>query len=146
MCPANTSMMAFSSVPTITLSINKVFEHMILTYFYLLILERISWMAYRVLVWLCVDDGRRFLGHGFLRLVWLSPSKVRKKKTPQLIWHSKYIIRCLVDVICNEINILLEQWRHNDSLVLLLDSALAIAKVNGILKKTFCCDFCLFEI
>lgn len=56
-----------------------------------------------------------------------------------------YIIRCSVDVICNEINILLEQWRHNDSLVLLLDSALAIAKVNGIQKKIFC-DFYLFEI
>lgn len=31
MCPANTSMMAFSSVPIITLSINKVFEDIILT-------------------------------------------------------------------------------------------------------------------
>lgn len=48
-------------------------------------------------------------------------------------------------MICNEINILLEQWRHNDSLVLLLDSALAIAKVNGIQKKIFY-DFYLFEI
>lgn len=48
-------------------------------------------------------------------------------------------------MICNEINILLEQWRHNDSLVLLLDSALEIAKVNGIQKQIFC-DFYLFEI
>lgn len=101
-------------------------------------------MAYRVLEWLCVDDVRRFLGHGFLRLVWLSPSKVREKKHNEF-GIVTYLIRYPVDVICNEINILLEQWRHNDSLVLLLDSALATAKVNGIQKKIFC-DFYLFEI
>lgn len=77
--------------------------------------EWISWMAYRVLVWLCVDDVRRFLGHGFPRLVWLFPSKVRGKPFGIVT----YINRCSVfsifkiDVICNEINNLLDQKRFS---------------------------------